>query len=123
MHIIVSIFRYTAIVIFSIVLCSVLSPWISAVYKSIFPNDGGGFDISFSGVVAFFYSVEILIIGLTFLLGDKYRYWIGGIIAIGILAFEYFGDPFNFYLPVLLVGSGLTIGLAIRSLISQTIGK
>jgi hypothetical protein len=93
-------------------------------YKYVFPNElGGGFDIDFTGVVVFFYSIEFFLPLLILVFGDRARYWVVAII-VGLLGvFEFLTDKFNFSAPLLLLISGLLLGLLIRFIAAHTLGK
>lgn len=124
MNTIVSIIRYFLLLLLSGLIATIFQPQLTSFYKYLFPNEiGGGFDISFIGVVALFYSFEFLATLLITVLGDKHRYWTAGIVIVLLGTLEFLTDQFSFGTPVIILFSGLILGLLIRFAAAQTLGK
>ena len=121
---VLSIGRYILLFFLVGVLVSVFQSSLMDLYKYSFPNEiGGGFDIDFTPVVVLLYSIDFFLPLFTIAFGDRRRYWVASGV-VGLLGiFEYFADQFNFGTPLLLLTSGVVLGLVIRLIATRTLGK
>ena len=119
-----SIVRYILLFLLAGFVASTFQSQLMGLYKYAFPNEsGGGFDINFTGIVVLFYSIEFLLPFLIIAFGDRLRYWVAGVVVVLLGIFEFATDQFNFHIPLLLLVSGLMLGLLLRWIAAQTLGK
>ena len=92
-------------------------------YQVLFPNEGGGFDISYSSVAILIVALQFYIPLFFIALGDKVRYWAFGMLLLVILAIDYQIDPSRLmtFLFVVFLGGGL--GWVLRFVTVRTLGK
>ena len=133
MKFVILFFRYLAVVVLAVISSYIItSTQLIEFYKTYFPgffNFGysGGSDINFASIdnaaSAIFLTLNIFLPALTILLGEKIRYWVGGCVALILIAFDYFLSAGDVPMSLGLVLFGILIGWILRFAISNTLGN
>ena len=118
------IIKYTAFFLLAGFIANYFQITLLEIYKYLLPKEiGGGFDISFDGLVAIDYGFEFLYLFLILTFGDGIRYRVALLVTALILALEFLIDSHHILTPAFLILFGALLGWLLRTLATHTLGK
>ncbi len=100
-----------------------LNIFLTDLYRDFFPSKGGGFDIDLVGTGIFILSLEFLVPFWVVSLGDRFRYWVAGLVVFAVLVPALLTSSQYLYEDLICIFAGFLLGWLLRYLISQTLGK